>query len=127
MNILLIEPDRVLARTYASFLRQQGHAVSLATDAQTAVHALDSQEPEVILLELQMARHNGLEFLYELRSYSDWQHIPVIAHTMLPPNSMQMSSQFLTALGVIAYLYKPVTSLVGLKRALAEVVQPVGS
>jgi len=123
MKILLIEPDKVLAKTYMTYLRLQGFEVFCAADAQFAVHVIDSKEPDVILLEMQMARHNGVEFLYELRSYADWQHIPVIAHTLLGPSSMSMSSELLRALGVVSYLYKPATSLLKLKHTITEVLQ----
>lgn len=124
MRILLIEPDRILARTYTAYLRHEGCEVRHAANAQSAVHALDKQEPDLVVLELQIPRHNGVEFLYELRSYSDWQHIPVIAHTFLAPGSMDLSSQLLKALGIIEYLYKPATSLQHLGKTVREALQP---
>lgn len=127
MKVLLIESDRVLARTYAAYLRQNGCEVGLAADAQSAVHALDSFQPELIVLELQLVRHNGIEFLYELRSYADWQEIPVIAHTMLAPGNVNLSADVLAALGVVQYLYKPATSLERLGRVVREVLQPAAT
>jgi response regulator RpfG family c-di-GMP phosphodiesterase len=73
---------------------------------------------------LQLAGHNGIEFLYELRSYGDWQHVPVIIHTLVNRRSLELSQELLTALGVIRYLYKPATSLQKLKRVVEEVLQP---
>lgn len=127
MKILLIEPDKVLAKTYLTYLKQHGFEVFYASDAQYAVHVIDDKQPDAILLEMQLARHNGIEFLYELRSYADWQHIPVIAHTLLGPSSMSMSSELLRALGVVTYLYKPATSLSKLKRTITEVLQPAAA
>jgi DNA-binding response OmpR family regulator len=124
MKLLLIEPDKMLARTYMAYLRQQGMQVRHAADAQGAVQFIDQEEPDLVILELQMARHNGIEFLYELRSYSDLQHIPVIAHTLLTPGHMNQSSELLTALGVTYYLYKPATSLQRLGRTVREILQP---
>ena len=124
MKVLLIEPDKVLAKTYMAYLKLQGFEVFYAAGAQGAVHIIDSKEPDVIVLEMQLARHNGIEFLYELRSYSDWQHIPVIAHTLIAPAGMSLSRELLRALGVVQYLYKPATSLMKLRRTITEVLQP---
>jgi DNA-binding response OmpR family regulator len=127
MKLLLVEPDKVLAQTYASYLRQQGWDVKVASGAQSAVHVLDIFKPELIILELQLARHNGIEFLYELRSYVDWQEIPVIAHTLLSPGSLGFSTDVLNALGVVQYLYKPATNLQRLARVVREELQPAAA
>lgn len=123
MKLLLVEPDKVLAQTYASYLRLQGWDVKVASGAQGAVHVLDDFKPELIILELQLTRHNGIEFLYELRSYVDWQEIPVIAHTILTPGSLGLSSEMLSALGVVEYLYKPATNLKRLARLVRKELQ----
>jgi len=59
-------------------------------------------------LELQLASHNGIEFLYELRSYNDWQSIPVIIHSLVPATAF---TNIAPELGVVSYLYKPTTTL----------------
>lgn len=78
MQVLVIEPDRIIRHTYRAALADAGHAVTEAANAQEAVQAADAQTPEVILLDIDMAKHNGIEFLYELKSYPEWHHIPVI-------------------------------------------------
>jgi DNA-binding response OmpR family regulator len=110
--ILLIEPDKVLAEIYSHRLTANGHKVSFATGAQSAVHEADQMNPDLIVLELQLVEHSGIEFLYELRSYPDWQGIPVIVHSQVPQSEFIDNFELLkTELGVTAYLYKPQTSL----------------
>jgi DNA-binding response OmpR family regulator len=121
MHILLIEPDRVLATTYARALAAAGHQVQAAATAQQAISAADSRRPDLVLLELQLVEHSGIEFLYEFRSYPDWQTIPLIIHSQVPPAEFSDSWQLLHAeLGVRGYLYKPQTSLRRLLRAVTE-------
>lgn len=118
-HILLVEPDRILARAYAKSLAKVA-TVHLAHTAQDAVHQADAHTPDLIILELQMPRHNGVELLYELRSYPEWQSIPVILHSMVPIGHIGMSAEALVALGIVNHLYKPTTSLHQLRREVAE-------
>ena len=118
-TILVIEPDGMLGRTYCGALESQAHKVSLARTAQLAIECVDSQPPDVIVLELQLPAHNGLEFLYELRSYPEWARIPVIINSFLVPRSLALIGPEQRAeIGIVAAFYKPVLSLPDLQRAV---------
>ena len=111
-NILLIEPDRVLAAIYYEALTNAGHQVMVALGAQTAIMSADKQLLDLIILELQLVEHSGIEFMYELRSYTEWQNIPLVVQTIIPPAEFNESTGIMgEELGVIQYLYKPSTSL----------------
>lgn len=112
MQILFIEPDRVLAETYFQALTNAGHEVIVTPSAQTAIMVTDQINPDLIILEIQLIEHSGIEFLYELRSYLDWQNIPVIIQTIVPPGEFTGNWQVMKhQLGISEYLYKPNTSL----------------
>lgn len=111
-NILLIEPDRSLALAYATALGIAGHKVLICATAQAALEASDEMHPNVVLLELQLIAHSGVEFLYEFRSYADWQEIPIIILSKVPPAEFNQSATMLKEhLGVTNYCYKPQTDL----------------
>jgi DNA-binding response OmpR family regulator len=111
-KVLLIEPDAVLARTYMYALEQIGHEVHTAATAQAGVDVADRTSPDVVLLELQLVAHSGIEFLYEFRSYSDWQSVPVIILSHVPPAEFKESAGVMKeSLGVQEYYYKPKTNL----------------
>jgi DNA-binding response OmpR family regulator len=110
-SILLLEPDRQLARTYKAALQKAGHTVHWQTNAQTALTVLDDHAPELVILEFHLADHNGVEFLYEMRSYPDCDHIPVLLHTMILPEHPGLGHDFWPQLGIKDYLYKPQTTL----------------
>lgn len=123
-RILLIEPDRVLAKTYHQALVAAGHEVHTCNSAQAAIIAADQVCPEVVVVELQLVAHSGAEFLYEFRSYPDWQGVPVIVHTSVPPNRFASNfAEVRAQLGISQYLYKPLTSL----RQLQDAVQSVST
>lgn len=111
-QILLIEPDRLLAESYVGALQAAGHQVKAASGAQAAIMTADAAVPDLVILELQLVEHSGIEFLYEFRSYPDWQNIPVLVQTHVPQSEFADNWQLLQGeLGVRAYLYKPRTSL----------------
>src|SRR4051812_38173952 len=121
MKILLIEPDRPLANTYRAALEADGHKVVMCSSAQAGIFAADEFQPEIVILELQLVGHSGVEFLYEFRSYSDWQSTPVILFSNVPAAEFEGSWELMRdELGVRAYLYKPLTSLQELLHATRE-------
>jgi len=119
MNILLVEPDLFLGKIYKQALENLGNEVAWAKSAQQAVVLADENKPDIVVMEIQMPRHNGIEFLYEFRSYSEWQSIPVVLHTLASYSTNWIES--IDDLGVLDYLYKPATSL----KQLADSVRRV--
>ncbi len=120
-NILLIEPNTLLARSYMAALDHAGHKVTHALSAQAAIHAADRQLPDVVVLELQLPMHGGLEFLHEFRSYAEWQDVPVIINTALPPPIIaKVKSLLVRDLGVGDVLYKPHATLQALLASIRE-------
>jgi DNA-binding response OmpR family regulator len=122
-KVLIVEPDHKLARVYANALTLRNHQSALAHTAQDAIVEADEVKPSVVILELQLTAHSGIEFLYEFRSYSDWIQIPIIILSNVPPSEFQASYTLLhERLGVVAYLYKPQTSLQTLLHAVDHAV-----
>jgi twitching motility two-component system response regulator PilH len=122
-QLLLIEPDALLARTYKTALEMAGYTVYACVSAQTAVSAADKACPDIVVMELQLVAHNGVEFLYEFRSYPEWQNVPVVILTHVSAGEFAGSWQLLTGeLNVGAYLYKPHTNLKKLVRTVEGLV-----
>ena len=126
MHVLLVEPDKLQARAIAGVLECNGYTVAHAVSAQAAVHTADEQMPDVVVLELQLPRHNGIEFLYEFRSYTEWLHIPVVLYTFVPERELEAAVALRAELGVAEVLYKPAVTLMQLAAAIRAAV-PVAS
>ena len=76
------------------------------------------------MLELQLGKHNGVEFLYEQHSQSDWRNIPVVVHTH---NRHAKDPHYQAAwqeLGVKHIFYKPETSISSFAESRFLVVKP---
>ncbi len=120
-HILIIEPDKILAKQYSQALLDDNHKVSLATGAESALPILD-EKVDVIVLELQLGQHNGLEFLYEIRSYDDLADVPVIILSNVNPVHVT-SAETYKLLTIAAYLYKPETKLSKLRDTVSDTLQ----
>lgn len=117
--ILLIEPNKIFVQAYIQALEKSGYEIKHVTGAQAAIASADEQKPDLVILEIELAKHNGIEFLHEFRSYHEWQNVPVIINSNVPPGKFAKSGQELELLGVSRYFYKPKTSLADLTAAVA--------
>lgn len=118
MKLLLVEPDRLLSASLCQAFKQANYKLVPVRTAQAAVSKLDQAGADVIVLEPQLGLHNGIEFLYELRSYADWQNIPVVVYSA---NRAVLDKQFQEAwrqAGVASIHYKLQTSTQQLLRAV---------
>lgn len=122
-QVLILDADPILRNASAHALTAAGFGVQLAASAQGAVAACEGQKPDIIVLELQLTGHSGVEFLHELLSYPEWQGIPVVLYTMVPERDLQGFDTSFRTLGIVRYAYKPETSL----QKLADIVSDVSS
>ena len=119
-RILLIEPDALLGDIYRQTLVRAGHTVVWVKTAENGITELDKTRADVVVLELLLAVHNGVEFLYEMRSYTEWQGISVLLHTDVLKSVLP--SLALAQLGISHYLYKPTTSLEQFAKSVERVL-----
>jgi CheY-like chemotaxis protein len=125
-HILLLEPNTLLAATYVALFKHCGYEATSVLNGQAAIQAADARTPDVVVCELQLGEHNGIEFLHEFRSYPEWRSIPVVVLTTLPPSRSEAYLPTLQVdLGVHEVLYKPSTSLADLLDAVRAQVARV--
>lgn len=124
-RILLIEPNRMLASIYTQLFTDSGYEVIHVTGAQAAIDAADEATPGAVVLELQLPKHSGIEFLHEFRSYPEWSNLPIVINSMIPPNRLAGLRQALEQdFGVSAILYKPKASLDVLRQTIQALAIP---
>jgi len=111
-RMLLIEPDKILAGNYIKAFSKMDLMVDWSSDANSAIDLADKHKPDIVVCEIQLVGHSGIEFLYEFRSYSDWQKIPIIIFTKIPKSEFSQSQEILSKdLEINSYLYKYSVSL----------------
>lgn len=122
-KLLIIEPDAVTASQYKKSFHN--FEISLCTNGQLAIVAADKQTPDIVLLELALARNSGIEFIYEFRSYGEWQYIPIVVLSRLSQSQSGLDEKTMKSLGVYKYLYKPDTTPDILNSVVGGVQAPV--
>lgn len=105
-NVLIIDDDYEIAEMYAASLRKHGHYVIESDSAQTALDALENHPVDVVVMDIILPHHNGLSFLHELRSYTDWLALPVIITSSIPAGYVGLSRRHQKRFGIVNYLDK---------------------
>jgi len=69
-KILIIEDDPRLELTYDTIFERNGHTVVRAHDGEEGLTVADSEQPDIILLDMLMPKMHGIEFLkhYDLKN-----------------------------------------------------------
>lgn len=107
-TILLAEDDKFLRRAMEVALTKRGFRVLLAADGQQALDLLETERPDLILLDLLMPRKTGIEVLQELRKKPATADLRVL---ILSNSSKELEIHEATSLGVSGYWIKANLSL----------------
>ena len=112
LNILLVEDDEVdVMNVRRAFQRNHiTNPLFVATDGVDALDQLRSgrvpRDRRLVLLDLNMPRMNGIEFLRALRQDAELAHTPVVVLTTSNEERDRIDAY---GLNVAGYLLKPVT------------------
>ncbi|NOQ13170.1 MAG: response regulator [Methyloprofundus sp.] len=101
---LIIDDSLSARRSLAQFLGDAGYATRTAIDGIDAIEMLESKKPDIVLVDMEMPRMNGLEFTVHLRANPRTQHIPVI---MITSRGTVKHKQQAQQAGVNEYVTKP--------------------
>jgi len=105
MATVLVIEDNPANMTLAKFLLQSaGHSVLTATDAETGLTLARDEQPDLVLMDIQLPGMDGLEATAVLKRSAATRSIPVIALTAL---AMKGDEQRIRAAGCDGYIAKP--------------------
>ncbi|MEP1080297.1 ATP-binding protein [Leptolyngbya sp. PL-A3] len=113
--VLLAEDNEANEQTLVSYLEAKGYQVVMAHDGYQAVAIAQAQTPDLILMDIQMPKMDGLEAIHQIRQHSPLEEVPIIALTALTLPGDQ--ERCLNA-GANIYLSKPIQM-----KALVSVMQ----
>ena len=83
-SVLIVDDNPDSCEVVTRYLERSGHAVVCVPNGRLALHALTSETPDVVLLDLMMPEMDGAGFLQVVRSYLRWADLPVMVLTAYP-------------------------------------------
>ncbi len=81
--ILVIEDSPTQAKQIAATLTSYNLRVVIASDGLEGLHVVDSQRPDLIILDVNLPTMNGYQVCNRLKRDSNTAHIPVIMLTTI--------------------------------------------
>ncbi len=84
-KLLLIDDDPVITAIYRDHFRAAGFEVQSAADGEEGLTAYEQFQPDVVLLDLNMPRRNGIEWLREVKRKPARRQVPIIVITAGAP------------------------------------------
>ena len=82
-KILVVDDERDVRGLLSDFLTEEGYRVILATNGAEAIGLAELENPEVILLDINMPGIDGIEVCKKLKAQEKTQFIPIIIITAL--------------------------------------------
>jgi len=118
-KILIVEDNPRNMRLITMTLRTKDYELFEARDGEEALDLAMRQQPDLIIMDIQLPKVNGLEVTRKLRQTPAFSHIPIIALTAY---AMKGDKEKTIDAGCDAYLPKPINTreLPGL---IAEMLQ----
>lgn len=101
---LVVDDSVSVRRTMEQLMQDSGYEVVTARDGVDALGAVQLRAPDIVLVDLEMPRMNGLELTSALRNRSATKTTPVV---MITSRFTDKHRQLATDAGVNAFLTKP--------------------
>jgi chemotaxis protein histidine kinase CheA/ActR/RegA family two-component response regulator len=103
-QVLIVDDSLSARRSLSQLLTEAGYRPLLAKDGLEAVDVLQEIRPDLVLVDLEMPRMNGLEFTAHVRANKKTESLPIIVITS---RSTEKHKKQATLAGANAYITKP--------------------
>lgn len=103
MNILICEDNKLASKTLEVVLGKEGYGTDVAEDGNASIDKLDRNHYDLVLIDIHLPFHSGLEIVRHLRTGLG-KHTPVIILTAFSDVQLQKQAR---ELGITEYMLKP--------------------
>lgn len=105
-RILIVEDNQTNLALMEYLLRAFGYEVLTARDGEEGVTVAEREQPDLILMDLQLPRMTGFEAAVRIRAAAPLSRVPIIAVTAF---AMVGDRERVLAQGFDGYMSKPIT------------------
>ncbi len=106
-RILIVEDNPQNMRLLEMVLRAKNYILLKATDGEEALDIAIREQPDLIIMDIQLPKMNGLEVIRKLRETPAFSHTPIIAITAY---AMKGDRERVIESGCNTYLSKPINT-----------------
>jgi two-component system, OmpR family, alkaline phosphatase synthesis response regulator PhoP len=106
MKILIADDEAHILHAIQFLFAKRGHEVYVAEDGETALQLARSELPDLIFLDMNMPRKNGLEVCEAIRAEAGLRELPI--YILTGQDQSLTSEEGEASPNVTAYLIKPV-------------------
>lgn len=82
-KILVIDDEKNIAELISYNLKKEGFSVLQAYNGESALHLVETQSPDLIIIDLMLPRISGLNVCRKIRSNAQISTLPIIMLTAI--------------------------------------------
>lgn len=114
-HVLVVDDEPAIADVVSLYLQREGWQVQTVRDGQQALEAIQAQLPILVILDLNLPKHHGLEILRQLRAPA----LPYVFVIILTDQSQEADRIRGLEMGADDYVTKPFSTAELVSRAKA--------
>ncbi len=103
-RVMVIDDSKTIRTTTEGYLRELGHEVMCCTDGFNGISHMISFQPDILLIDVEMPRMNGLETARLIRANDQFKSTPIV---MLSSKDGMFDMALASAAGASDYIVKP--------------------
>lgn len=107
LDILVAEDNIINQKIIRKLLSKSGHRVTIVDNGLKAIETYDKEKFDIILMDIEMPKMNGLEATRNIRSKEAYKENPIPIIAMTAHDLSQDKERFLNA-GMKDYIIKPI-------------------
>lgn len=103
-RVLLVEDEPNIIEALRFILSRDGWAVDTHSDGATALHAIETRTPDIVVLDVMLPNRSGFDILRDLRGHPEVAATPVL---MLTARGQEKDRELAEAIGATHFMTKP--------------------
>jgi DNA-binding response OmpR family regulator len=126
-KILVAEDDPMTLQLIKFKLQQNGYAIVTAKDGEAALNLVQSEKPDLVILDGMMPMLDGFEVLHRMKATPDLKSIPVVMLTARTQDSDMQRGMELGAADYVNKPFSPTELLNRVRKVLGQAPAPPGT